>query len=319
MTNKAGATANNSEAFLNKSSTTLRWIDSAEQVIRGRRSTRGFSSTPTRPEHHEALMAALSTGRNPFRATHRFKIVSSDGANGSAKGDSAKNDGAKLGTYGVIKGAKDYLISALTPGEDSLEALGFDMEYAVLEAQALGLGTCWLGGTFNKGQFATALGLQPGELLPIVIPFGQPAEKDGLVGRLIRNVAGSNQRMDFGALFSNEAYGTPLTQAEAGPFSTALEMVRLGPSASNKQPWRAVKEGNALHFYLKPTKGYSNSLGYDIQRVDMGIALCHFDVMAQAQGLQGHFVKRADRLAKQNASEAEKRDDLSYIISFVIQ
>ena len=291
--------------------TPLNWINRSEQIIRSRRSTRGFDDLSITSEQQAALLAALNTGRNPFKSAHRFKIVEAGGTNTSSA-TNTPGEALKLGTYGVIKGAKNYLISAMTPGNEHLEALGFDMEYAVLQAEAEGLGTCWLGGTFNKGQFATALGLKEGEFLPIVIPFGRPAPKDGLVGRLIRNLAGSNNRFPFPTLFSHKDYGTPLSTADAGIFATALEMVRLGPSASNKQPWRAVKTGNAVHFYLKPTKGYSSTLGYDIQRVDMGIALCHFDAALQAQGIKGHFEKLA-------GPEKEKRDDMCYIISFVAQ
>jgi nitroreductase len=286
---------------MTKQLTVLNWINNAERIIRERQSIRGFDGSSITPEQKAALLAALETGRNPFKSVHRFIVVESENGSGEA---------LKLGTYGIIKGAKQYLISAMTPGDEHLEALGFDMEYAVLHAQSEGLGTCWLGGTFNKGQFATALGLKNGEMLPIVIPFGKPAAKDGLMGRLIRNLAGSNNRFAFEELFSNEEYGKPLSMADAGPFAMPLEMVRLGPSASNKQPWRVVKEGNTVHFYLKPNKGYSKSLGYDIQRVDLGIAVCHFDAMAQAQGIEGHFQKL-------NGPQKEERDDLSYIISFV--
>lgn len=278
-----------------------KWVGDSERIIRERRSIRGFDGLSIDQAKKDELLMSLETGRNPFKSAHRFKIVEADQASG---------EGLKLGTYGIIKGAKQYLISAMTKGEDHLEALGFDMEYAVLQAQAQGLGTCWLGGTFNKGQFATALGLKDGEFLPIVIPFGKPAAKDGLMGRIIRNVAGSNNRFAFEDLFSNESYGTPLKMVDAGKFATALEMVRLGPSASNKQPWRAVKQGNVIHFYMKPNKGYADGLGYDIQRVDLGIAVCHFDAMIQAQGIEGHFEKLV-------GPEKEKRDDVSYIISFV--
>lgn len=288
---------------MSKQLASLKWVGDSERIIRERRSVRGFDGLGVQTAQKEALLASLETGRNPFKAGHRFKIVESDNGSGEA---------LKLGTYGIIKGAKQYLISAMTAGEEHLEALGFDMEYAVLQAQADGLGTCWLGGTFNKGQFATALGLKDGEFLPIVIPFGKPAAKDGLMGRLIRSVAGSNNRFAFEELFSEGTYGNPLTSANAGIFADALEMVRLGPSASNKQPWRAVKEGNLVHFYLKPNKGYSDSLGYDIQRVDLGIAICHFDAMAVAQGIQGRF-------EKMSGPEQEKRDDLAYIISFIAE
>jgi hypothetical protein len=66
-------------------------------------------------------------------------------------------------------------------------------------------------------------------------------------------------------------------------------MVRIGPSASNKQPWRAVKQNGAVHFYLAETKGYAgnSSFGFKMQRIDLGIAACHIDMTAKELGIQG--------------------------------
>ena len=38
-----------------------------------------------------------------------------------------------------------------------------------------------------------------------------------------------------------------------------LEMVRRGPSASNKQPWRVVRAGERWHLYLQRTRGYGRA------------------------------------------------------------
>jgi hypothetical protein len=73
-------------------------------------------------------------------------------------------------------------------------------------------------------------------------------------------------------------------------------MVRLGPSASNKQPWRIVRDGRLWHFYLLRTPRYIANLGSklgaiaDIQRLDMGIAMCHFELTALEKGLGGQWV-----------------------------
>jgi hypothetical protein len=73
-------------------------------------------------------------------------------------------------------------------------------------------------------------------------------------------------------------------------------MVRLAPSASNKQPWRIVREDNAWHFYLSRTGGYAGGPAKrlleveDIQRVDIGNAMCHFELTARAAGLQGGWL-----------------------------
>lgn len=66
-------------------------------------------------------------------------------------------------------------------------------------------------------------------------------------------------------------------------------MVRLGPSASNKQPWRLVIQDGSCHFYEYKTPGYTDRFPYDIQRIDMGIAAAHFDFAVKEKGLRGTF------------------------------
>ena len=51
-----------------------------------------------------------------------------------------------------------------------------------------------------------------------------------------------------------------------------LETVRLAPSAANRQPWRVVCTADGVHFYKKGSRGMDAG-GWDIQKVDMGIAL----------------------------------------------
>lgn len=46
--------------------------------------------------------------------------------------------------------------------------------------------------------------------------------------------------------------------------------------AANMQPCRIVKDGNKYHFYEQHKDGYRNAYAWDVQKIDMGIALCHF-------------------------------------------
>jgi len=78
-------------------------------------------------------------------------------------------------------------------------------------------------------------------------------------------------------LFFEADCKTPLRRQDVGKLTHVFEMVRLSPSASNKQPWRLVLDGNSVHFFLKRSKGYRKSMFSDLQRIDMGIAMCHFE------------------------------------------
>ena len=64
-------------------------------------------------------------------------------------------------------------------------------------------------------------------------------------------------------------------------------MARWAPSAGNGQPWRAVVDGNSVHFY--EAKSLKDSPLGDIQKVDVGIALAHFDMSLEEEGVKGTY------------------------------
>lgn len=194
----------------------------------------------------------------------------------------------RLGTYGVISGAFDYIVGVLPKeGGDPL-TFGRLFEEIILYATALGLGTCWLGGTFQRADFTARVNPEENEFIPVVSPVGIAAPRRRLVDRAFRAGAGSNRRKAFGELFFDGSLETPLTGETAGVYFKPLEAVRLGPSASNKQPWRVLKDGHNFHFYLCRTKGYG-AVSFDVQKNDMGIAQCHFALTAADMGLSGRF------------------------------
>ena len=70
----------------------------------------------------------------------------------------------------------------------------------------------------------------------------------------------------------------PYTEIEnkAEEASDPLEMVRLAPSAVNKQPWRVVATDNAVHFYLKRSKGFEGLKTFKAFFLFSQISYCHF-------------------------------------------
>ena len=61
-------------------------------------------------------------------------------------------------------------------------------------------------------------------------------------------------------------------------------MVRWAPSAVNKQPWRVIVSDSSYHFYEKRDKGYAGEKTGDLQKIDVGIALCHFVMGLEEMG-----------------------------------
>ena len=140
----------------------------------------------------------------------------------------------------------------------------------------------------SRGTFEKAMNVESGEVLPAASPVGYPADKMSIREKLMRKGLKADGRMAFGELFFDDAFGKELSKESAGEFAEGLEMVRLAPSAVNKQPWRVIVQGNKVHFYEQ--KSINDSDLGDIQKVDVGIALCHFNLTMQENGASGTFV-----------------------------
>lgn len=207
----------------------------------------------------------------------------------------------KLGTYGVISGANLFIVGILDKEEKNVLEFGYLFEKIILLATELGLGTCWLGGTFNKNDFQQNVTLLENEFIPIVSPIGIKKEKPRVFESAMRVVIGADKRKQWSELFFEEKISVPLDEKNAGEYSVPIEMVRLGPSASNKQPWRIVKGNDGFHFFLCRTKGYG-VVSYDMQKNDMGIAKCHFELTAKELGLKGNW-QEIENMNRENGWE----------------
>lgn len=278
------------------------------KLIQQRRSCRTYQKKPIAAETAAQLAAfAASVTAGPFGTPLRFELaVASADDPGALKG---------LGTYGFIRDPAGFLIGAVGPGEKNLEDFGWGMEAVILCAAGLGLGSCWLGGSFSKSRFAGRIQARASEIVPAVASVGYPAQETPL-RLLMRSQIKADSRKPWEALFFRDDFSTPLPEAEAGACRMPLAMLRLAPSASNGQPWRIVQAGGFYHFYLQRKPGYTPGQSplipftiADLARVDLGIAMCHFQLTAEELGLEGKW-----RVREKNLPPTDER--LEYIASW---
>ena len=181
----------------------------------------------------------------------------------------------------------------------------------------MGLGTCWLGGTFNKKGFSQKLNTQEDEIIPAVSPVGIIFKKRVLKDSIIKKLARSKYRKSWDRLFFEDNFSNPLNEVNSMPYKELLEMVRLAPSASNLQPWRIVKEENKniFRFFIQRTRFYQRGAGsVDLQFIDMGIALSHFELGAEEMGLAGRWEIEKDIPSPKDRGPTPKRE---YLVSWI--
>jgi len=254
------------------------------ELIQARSSWRSYTSQLLSADERRHILSYLAGQSNgPLGSSVRFQLIEKD--------DPSRFDNTRLGTYGFIKNARTFIAGAVTTSNRHWEDYGYLLEKIILKMTDLELGTCWLGGTFKRSEFGPLIGIGENEVIPAVTPVGHGTIRRSLRDRLIRRGAQSRTRRPWDLLFFADDFDRPLSKAAAGNFALPLEMVRLAPSASNRQPWRTIQTGNAVNFYLRRSRKYSELIkAADLQRVDMGIAMCHFELTAREINLDGRWV-----------------------------
>lgn len=247
-----------------------------KETIKRRVSTRSYEEKSLTKKDKRKLMDFNADLTNPFNVDVKVQYISKD------KGA----EDVQLGTYGTIRGAKDFLAITVKDQPYAMEAVGYQFENLVLYATDMGLGTVWLAGTFNRKDFKNVIEISDEDLFPCICPVGYPGQKRSFIEKITRASLGSKKRKEWDKLFFLDNFSKSLTKEDAGRYADALDMLRLAPSATNAQPWAVVKEGDKFHFFCN----YKNSINNDVKKIkhlDLGIALSHFHQTAMSDGLNG--------------------------------
>ena len=238
-------------------------------IIKSRKSVRSFDGKPLSAEDRNKLEQYMEAIANPFGVPVRFVLL-------DAKGNGLSSP--------VLTGETMYVAGMVKKGNYADVAFGFSLEKLVLYAWSLGIGTTWIGGTMKRELFEQAAGVSDDEMMPCMSPLGYPAKKHSVKETLMRKGVGADSRLSTDKLFFDRTWSVPLNAEGSDELRDLMEMVRWAPSAVNKQPWRIIAADGSFHFYEKQDKGYVSEKTGDLQKVDVGIALCHFVSGMESQG-----------------------------------
>ncbi len=257
----------------------MRFDTPIAQTVRDRRSVRTYSDAAIDDGKMRLLGEACSSvSRAPFGEAARFELV---------ERPFRKGEGVRLSDYGLVRNPRYFLVGAVTSSPTALEGYGYLMEHLVLRATELGLGTCWMG-LFNR-EFFPDFEVGPDEMFPAIVVVGVPTEKPRLGERVIRAAVRADRRRPWEELFFDGGFAEPLSREVAGAYASALDALRLAPSAGNAQPWRVVRKASdgSLHLFLRNMRRMYYERG--LHNIDIGIAMSHLELAARDAGLGGDW------------------------------
>jgi nitroreductase len=163
--------------------------------------------------------------------------------------------------------------------DDAQMAAGYLGEALVLEATRLGLGTCWIAGTFDKTVSRDLIELGDDEQVVAVTPLGYPTRQQAGGERLLRTMIKASARL------SVEKLAPGILDDSWPPWAAAaVQATRLAPSGANRQPWRFRLDGGSL------VLGGAEKL-YWTAPIDFGIALLHVELGARHEGVTGAWTR----------------------------
>lgn len=162
----------------------------------------------------------------------------------------------RMARYGRFSGIDTYIAMIGTEGDNFDERIGFYGERIVLEAQTLGLNTCWVGLTYSKKHLPVTLA--QGERLRCLIALGYGTTQ------------GKGHKIK-----SREQVSRNLSGGETPEwYVRGVDAALLAPTALNQQKFTFVLHpGNVVE--AKRGRGFYT-------RTDLGIVMCHFQLAAGA-------------------------------------
>ena len=183
-----------------------------------------------------------------------------------------------VGGYGKITGAPYYVAFIGSSGSPNTEeGIGYTGEGVILEATALGLGTCWVSGFFRPEAVKEHIALADNERVYAVTPVGYTEKRFSVKEKIYEGAARSLKKKPLEEIVE----GTAPDKWQA----KAIEAARIAPSASNRQPWRFVVGEKSITVRVNNPK---DSDRYP-KRLDCGIAMLHIELGAMAAGEKGRW------------------------------
>jgi nitroreductase len=233
------------------------------EVIEQRRARRSYLETPVDKEKLDHLSSLIK--RYNEEADLSITLVL----------DGTQAFGSFKKSYGMFKNVRS-LIALIGKKQDpnQKEKLGYYGELLVLEATNLGLGTCWVGGTFDRG--SKFVDIKQDEELVCVIPIGNIGQEKTFKEKLIHKMSHRKSK-SIEELFKSDS---PIPQW----FMDGMKAVQKAPSAFNLQPVKFEYKNGKVTAFVEDTRFLT----------DLGIAKAHFSLTAGGSfefGNHGDFHK----------------------------
>jgi len=222
-----------------------------KQAIDVRISRRSYINKPLIREQVELIQNVIDSVNEKYNLS--IQLIT---GNGEAFSKFSKS-------YGMFSGVQNYIaLIGKSNDENLMEKIGLAGEEIVLNATCLGLGTCWVGGTYDKESCKCELNEY--ESISCLITVGETLDKQTLKEKTMRKLIHLSTKKIEELITSDVKLPEWIEEC--------MVAVQKAPSAINKQPVKFEYKNGILTAFVDNPNNY--------QGMDLGIAKYHFNCVA---------------------------------------
>lgn len=181
--------------------------------------------------------------------------------------DSSPFDGF-FNSYGLFRGVRNYIACVIEPSyPDTYQRCGFCAQQIVSLAVSLGLGTCYVGGTFSSQSVSAQF--RAGEKLPFIIAIGyEDAAAETTIAKISRRMLHRHRPTVLSFLTNDTDIKTDELPAD---ILQGLEAVSCAPSSMNRRPVKIRIKNETITALVQSSS--------PSELIDLGIALYNFQAV----------------------------------------
>ena len=223
-----------------------------------RHSVRSFSPEPLPDSILRSLKAEI-TDINTHEAGMHFQLVVND--------DSAFRGFRK--SYGFFSNPRNYIAAVVDKSYPcTLRKAGYFAEQLVMKSVELGLGTCFVGGTFDAASDPVQIRADWKILFVVLLGYAEKDKKRAM-DRIITKII-HRKEPDWKAFYVDKGISLDEALIKQPALETALKALLTAPSALNKRPVRLTLDSDNKIVAFLPESAKD-------REIDLGIAIWNLE------------------------------------------
>lgn len=263
-----------------------------KKLISEAKSTRDFKEDEVPSHVIDEVVAYSKEGSTIFPGEEIDMLVLNNGevVNQSLQGIAGFN--------GIMIKAPAYLLFFSDKKENHQINIGYYVQQILLKLQQLGVDSCWITIPEDGEIIKAALKIENNKEASALVAIGYDNNEIKVVNRfhfgenyskanmkVVENNVATRLSMDKVIYINNWGNHVSVDELKDMGLDKVFHYAVMAPSSFNRQPWRLLLKGDALHLVIRDDPG----VNYELNLLDAGIFMYYIEIMMRDSNVLGKW------------------------------